>query len=280
MRRCQIAGLPVVGEDDPLPPTGRFVILVAAKAEETKRIKRQVDRIDPEGVDVVSLLDVGTFFWESEEILNNSFNTVKQCLAPGGKFVWKMMNGDLVRSLPQVQETRDGASKIQYGEFTLDYAIKNGTLDKEVFVYIPEGITSEGQDDGRQREWLTSVDEMYGLFPKVEYEYMSRTIDTEETFLPENSKKLSALFEHGVLKKKEPAGKAEPKRTRPAQDKETVTVQRGMPTKRGAARGAMRGQILGRSSVQDKVLGRTTTPKPKIQTKKTEESFVLDLSEI
>jgi len=197
-QRATLAGLRVIDEGDELP-TGeeRFVILIAGVAQDTERIRKQVQRIAPKGVNTVSLLDVGTFLWKSEEILNSAMNTIKSCLAPGGSFVWKMMNGDRVR--PSLK----GVDKVlRYGSFELHFdRINKKEVKSEVKVFIPEGITSEGHNDGIQTEWLTSVDEMYGYFPKEEFEYIEREVANRQQLMTENDAKLSALFEYGVIRK-------------------------------------------------------------------------------
>lgn len=203
VRRCGLQGLEVYSLEDPLPETGRFVLLINAKAQDTSIIKKAVERVSPGGVNLVSLMDVGTFLWESPEILKSSIETIQSCLAPGGKFVWKMMNGDLVRHvIPKSSKKKSGEYHLKYGSFDLKYTTNKGDIESRVEVLIPEGITTEGDaEEGYQTEYLTSVDEMLAMFPSPEYTVDSRNICNEEEFMPPASKNLSALFEYGVISK-------------------------------------------------------------------------------
>lgn len=201
VRRCELQGLEVLSLQDPIPETGRFVLLIDAKAQDTAIIKKAVERVSPGGVNLVSLMDVATFLWESPEILKSSIETIQSCLAPGGKFVWKMMNGDLIRHVVS-KKKKSGVNHLKYGTFDLEYTVKNKDIEPKVEVFIPEGITTEGDaQEGYQTEYLTSVDEMIAMFPTPEYAVDSRNICNEEEFMPPASKSLSALFEYGVISK-------------------------------------------------------------------------------
>lgn len=278
IRRADLAGLTVIPEDGVLPPSDeRFIILIAGTAQETERIQAQVKRIAPQGVNCVSLLDVGTFLWQTPEVLNASMATIQNCLAPGGKFVWKMMNGDLVRALPQIQEAtasaRNVEDSIHYGNFELRYNVEAGELNKKVKVYIPEGITTEGQDDGMQTEWLTSVEEMYKFFPEKDYEYGDRNLCNEEAFMPSDSQLLSQLFEYGVIRKRGSTLKQkEPEK--PAEESET-RVMRKPGRVAPATRTGIKAQILNRNTPSTAAQAKPAMsvkrePVKRIQARKTE----------
>jgi SAM-dependent methyltransferase len=228
-RRCQLAGLLVVEENGEVPVEDvRFVILIHGKAEETERIQKQVRRIAPNGVNAVSLMDVGTFFWQNTTILNKALETIKSCLAPGGLFLWKMLNGDLVRG---VIDKPQEEGILEYGSFRLKYTANNGNLNSQVEVFIPEGITTEGDTETEfQTEWLTSIEEMETYFPSPDYTIESRSIADQEAFMSENSQKLSALFEYGIIKKK---GEIEA----PVAKSDVIRINRTSTATRGRGRG-------------------------------------------
>lgn len=208
IERCAGIGLKVVLEGDEIPqePGKRFVLLLSAKAQETSRILKQVKKVSMFGVSAVSLMDVGTFLWESQEILDASMETIKSCLSRGGVFLWKMMSGDRVRSIVspfhnKYADSTDGEKTLRYGSFYLKYNIVDGDVDKEVKVFIPEGITTEGDEEGLQTEYLTNVNEMIKTYFSEGYTEEYTKIANGEEFLSEDSKKLSLLYQYGVIKK-------------------------------------------------------------------------------
>lgn len=214
VKRATMAGYLVIGPDDPIPrpikidgveKVQKFVVLIEGKAEDTDKIKEQVFRVTPNGVNTVSLIDVATFLWKDKETLTKSMNTVKECLAPGGVFLWKMMSGDRVRRLISPQHCRDavkGNGELSYGNFKLKYRVIKDDVDKKVKIYIPEGITTEGDaEEGWQEEWLTSPDEMIKNYFSEGYKETLRKVADAEYFMNQNSRKLSKLYEYGVVKK-------------------------------------------------------------------------------
>lgn len=237
--RASKAGFRVLMPHENLPPPTkangvekleRCVILLNAKAEDTELIKEQVAKISPNGVNAISLIDVATFLWKDEKTLSKSMKTIQSCLSPGGVFIWKMMSGDRVRRIisPLYQKgIEDGKHTLTYGTFQLKYNVINGELQNEVKVFIPEGITTEGDvDDGWQTEYLTSVDHMIKNYFSKGYVSTKRKVADEEFFMNSNSTKLSSLYEYGVIKKEGSIVSASQKFTGKEEIKKTFTTQR------------------------------------------------------
>lgn len=201
-RRCVGLGLPVFDSYGEVPTgTKRFVVLLPYRAQDTDQILEVVNEVTGgKKVDVVSLMDVGTFLWETPEILRQSVKTIQDSLRKGGRFVWKMMNGDIVRQSLSIET--EGKTRFKLGKFYLNYEVVEGEIQKQVGVYIPGSITTEGGDGEVQEEWLTSVTELCNLFTDTnEYYVTSRERATAEQVMSENEKTLSAWFEYGVIEK-------------------------------------------------------------------------------
>ena len=232
-RRCAGLKLPVFDNyEDVTPGTKRFVVLLPYKAQDTSEILQVVEKVtNGRKVDVVSLMDVGTFLWESPEILNAAVATIQKALRKGGAFIWKMMSGDLVRQ--SLDDSSDGKKRLNLGELYIDYEVVGGEIENKIGIYIPDSITAKGGESAVQEEWLTSTEQFRGIFSDTgEYHIVDSSRADKQLMLSENEKTFSSWFEYGVIKKD----------AEPLQQNEQILSTARTPNVRG--RGRVRGGAI------------------------------------
>ena len=177
-----------------------YIVLMECSLMETERIVKQVKRITNNSfVDVVSLMDVGTFLWKDLDTLQRSMKTIDGCLTSGGHFVWKMMDGNSVRSIIDPYyggKYSSDDNTLRIGKFTLEYKFNSDrVLMNEINVNIPGTILGlKGQE-----EYLTNITEMENI---LQYTYVGeKKIANNEPFMGEDAKALSSLYSYAVMKK-------------------------------------------------------------------------------
>lgn len=265
-KRCAGRDLPVFDSyEEVTNDVKRYVILLPYMAQDTEEILDVVKKMtNNKGVDVVSLMDVGTFLWETPGILQQSVDTIRGAMKKGGRFLWKMMNGDLVRGALDTE--KDGRQKYKLGKFYIDYEVEEGKVQGKIGVFIPGSITTEGGGSEVQEEWLTSVDEFTELLTAGgECSVISRAIANKERMMSENERTLSSYFEYGVIEKYSPERlETEEKVHRP-----TATRGRGGGRGRGMSTTAPRrgrgGQSTGFSRVREEPAKEPEVKKPKVK---------------
>lgn len=268
-RRCAGQKLPVFDAYADVPVgTKRFVILLPYMAQQTEEILAVVNEVtNNKKVDVVSLMDVGTFLWESPEILRAAVQTIQQSMRKGGRFLWKMMSGDIVRqSLPAVV---NGKNKYQLGKLFINYEVLDGEVQEKIGIYIPDSITAVGGESEVQEEWLTRTDEFEEMFRETDEYYITyKKRATTEQMMSDHEKTFSSWFEYGVIEKNSPELRENerivtvPERTRGRGRGGTIASN----VRRGGTRGGTIAPRGGRGQVStgfSRVRTSTATPREK-----------------
>lgn len=157
-------------------------------------------------VDTVSMMDVGTFFWENSTVLSQVVDTVNYALKPGGLILWKMMDGDAVRDRFARQKRSKQSYKsffspltqndiLEYGDFT----VQATGLGNQVEVTFEGGIVGE-----RQTEYLTRISDFYRILgPLYKVELQERADQPSRILLSGESKLVSSLYIYGIISRKE-----------------------------------------------------------------------------
>lgn len=122
------------------------LVIVKGFGQETEKIKKQ---LPAEGADVISMMDSLTFFFNPANNyadLRKLATTIRSCLKPGGIFIWKALNGELIKTELMKKYSDDGIYK-----FGNDCYIDTRPQEKaDIRVTISRFV-----DD--QDEWLTDM---------------------------------------------------------------------------------------------------------------------------
>jgi SAM-dependent methyltransferase len=158
------------------------VHLLQARGQDTKDIRSLMNEYDVDKVDVVSMMDSLTFFFNPDNSdLEALGKTVKRCLKPGGSFIFKMMDGTLVEQAFQLQRS----TTLKFGEDTIVSRLGTHQVEVTILPWITQ-----------QTEWLSSVDR---LTHTLNLKGVARTAITETLLTPEYGA-YSALYSYGDFK--------------------------------------------------------------------------------
>lgn len=159
-----------------------FLLDAEVYGQDYRKIKKFVKEIiGDRQVNVISMMDSLTFFFDKDgESLKKLRRVVDDLLADGGKFIWKMMDGALVK-----KAFEEKGDEIKFGES--DYIKK--LSDNKIEVRIGENVSNE--------EFLTDVEVL-----KESLDISGeREIADNELLLSNDYKMLSSLYSYGVFYK-------------------------------------------------------------------------------
>lgn len=160
------------------------VTIIKAKGQNVNRISKVVLRKCPRGVDVISAMDSLTFFWESEASIEKLSQTILKCLKPGGKFLWKVLNGPAV--IDYLKESVNGIANFE--DSMISYAGEEPPLvGSLIHVVIPPWVD--------QDEWLVDVNQ---LGAHLNCKAVTEAL-VDETLMSEAHRNLSSLYLCGVF---------------------------------------------------------------------------------
>lgn len=129
---------------------------------------------------VVSMMDSLTYFFDNESSLVSLKKTLDLCMRTDGTFLWKAMNGDLVKKAFEEADT----DEIRFGKGK-DYIKKEG-----------EGLKVNIDPNVSTNEWYTDIDELK-LVLNLEGEV---NIASHEKLLSEDYLAFSSLYSYGAFK--------------------------------------------------------------------------------
>jgi SAM-dependent methyltransferase len=158
------------------------VHILQATGQDSRMIRKFVTKHKIDKVDVVSMMDSLTFFFDNDKSLTKLNETIRQCLKPNGLFIWKAMNGSLVKNAFKTHDQ----TEFYYGNKGQDYIKMNGY--NELYVNISPNVGGI--------EWYTDLDKLklvLGMEGDV-------TNATHELLLDEKYNALSSLYSYGVFK--------------------------------------------------------------------------------
>lgn len=198
-----------IGDD--ISINANMIIIIHGYAQDTMKITNAIKstlnpRNDPticDQVNAVSMMDSGTFFWENAQVLEAVCKTINTNLKSGGKVLWKMMDGDAVRSTIAKQRgikpwlafnyQPTQYDIVDYGDFIIT---PTGNSNQVVFTF-KGGITGE-----QQTEYLTRITDMYYMLGN-NYRPLSqdRIDDSGQYILTGDSFNASRLYLYGVILK-------------------------------------------------------------------------------
>ena len=151
------------------------------------------------GVDVVSMMDSLTFFWESPEKLRQLVTTISSCLTSGGSFIWKVMDGDAVKNLLQPPFHGEVKTIQMFGPLGGQITqIELLQQTDQVRIYIPGFVEN-------QIEYLTRLSDLYillsehGIVPRRRFNASDST-----RFLQEDYLTFSKLYSYGEFVRQSP----------------------------------------------------------------------------
>ncbi len=170
------------------------VKILNAKAQENILIQKELKKYDIDKVDIVSAFFSLTFFFESENDLQNLMNTISSNLKIGGKFIGTTMDGD------KTYEFFKGKNKIEeQGCFTM-IKMYNDASPKEIGQKIQ--INLEKTIVNNQDEYLVYFD----IFVKEMEKWGLYLIETQEfnppQYIPQNVRNFSKLFRSFVFERR------------------------------------------------------------------------------
>lgn len=192
----------------------KIIVIIQGYAQETQKIRQAITiTLNPEGdpnvsvnVDTVSMIDVGTFFWESPDLLGSVCDTINQCLKPGGRLLWKMMDGDAVRcAMGKFYEPLLESDTLKYSD---DFVIEATGIGDQVKFAFKGGIAA------KQTEYLTRISDFYLLLGKQYKIIYQRRADNSDgkAIITGDSLKASSLYIYGVMERIIPEGYVEKSR--------------------------------------------------------------------
>lgn len=188
--------------------TERVIVIIQGYAQETEKIRNSIfATLNPRGdpsisayVDTVSMIDVGTFFWESYSSLTSVVNTINSCLKLGGRLIWKMMDGDAVRSrMNKFYSPLVAGETLKYSD---DFVIEcTGNGDQINFAF-------KGGIAAKQIEYLTRITDFYYILGKEYKVVFQRRADNADNkyILTGDSLNASSLYIYGILERTIPEG--------------------------------------------------------------------------
>ena len=191
-----------------IPFDKKILIICQAFAQHTEKIETVVRTVlrnvsGNQQVDTISMMDSGTFFWKSKDILSAVCTTIRRLLSPGGLLIWKMMDGDAVRHRMGYFLGKGRRSEIAYGDFNIVWPNRN-TRGK-IYVTMPDSKTVQKE----QKEYLTGVSDMIVLLNQGEQsftEVFRKRADLTDNTIPavtmgDDSLYISSLYHYGVIKR-------------------------------------------------------------------------------
>ena len=152
------------------------------RAEETDKITKAVDNYFGQKVDAVSLMLTLSFFFESEENLNQLIQTIVNNLKPDGQIIFLTID-DQVEKVFLDPETKflTGAVLTRRGQ--------------ELDVYFPNSIV--GEDDKPQTEWIVHIDQLSKKLANYGFNLIEFDRADKELLLSSEGKLLSSLYSYG-----------------------------------------------------------------------------------
>lgn len=233
-RRALAMGFIEIVPGDSIDINQSLIVIIQAVAQETEKIISIIQAVlnpsnDPKissRVDGVSIMDVGTFFWENSRVLASVVSTIDNALKPGGAVMWKMMDGDAVRK--RIAERKQELSWKSYfsnlaeGENVTygDFSVTSTGDSNQVRVSF---LKSETIKEGGQIEYLTRISDFYQeLGVKYTVLFQDRADSPKEVILTHNSLLASSLYLFGVLIKQD--DNSEKGKTSPLIDYEEAEV--------------------------------------------------------
>ena len=184
------------------------VTIIKTIGENYKLITRTIREKFPNGVDVISMMDSLTFFWESPDHLENLKKTIHNNLKQGGKFIWKALNGSSVRNYMENNKSVKDIANIPENVLLFKGNLKPSPIyvfkdcwiiydgGNQIRVSIPPWVGPYGQI-----EWLT---DMFQFKNMMEFEGEIFNAD-KEIFMSKEHRKLSALYSYGTFTYGEPS---------------------------------------------------------------------------
>lgn len=202
--RAKKAGWNVVTEDDLHPVVeNRTIVVINTIAEDSQRILRVINTtvsLSEWQIACISMMDSATFFWEDRTHLDRVVQTIRDTIAPGGFILWKMLDGDSVRSsiLKNEQTTLEVGMRLDIDAFHLEVMeIGDDVRGTRVRVQLP-GIV------GEQDEYLSNILDLLTLLGseyKVIESHKADNTDVDSYLLGEQAQKYSRLYRYGIIQR-------------------------------------------------------------------------------
>ncbi|CAK7994911.1 mRNA capping enzyme [uncultured virus] len=157
--------------------------IIEAFGQDTEKIRNNIPK---GGVDVISMMDSLTFFFNPAndyEDLRKLATTIKSFLKPNGVFIWKALNGQLVKEELMTQRSKDGIYR--FGNDC--YIDTNRPVDGDIKVTISHFVVD-------QSEWLTDL-QLFSRYTGLGGSNHSRAVS--DPLLTDDFKELSSYYTYG-----------------------------------------------------------------------------------
>lgn len=180
----------------------RYSIIVS-KGQNWKKISKYIMKhTDNEGVDLISMMNSLTFFWESEEDLQSLSNTISSVIKDSAQFIYMLMDGNAIKREYYRNDLNMYEDKIiEVGKAKIEFKEEPLKLFGSRIEFTFPGFVGE-----KQQEYISHIDMLFSMLEHTK-KFSGKYADGEE-LMSVNDKYISRMYRYGSIevKRRDPIG--------------------------------------------------------------------------
>lgn len=168
------------------------VKIINAGGQDTDIITQTVSNFIGKRVSVISLMLSLTFFWQSDDLLNNLSSTIISNIDNNGKIIFLTMDGDIVKQVfePKLNTGISSLRSLKLGPALLEYN------PPSLYINIEKSIVT------KQTEWLVNIDNLTSRLSQYDFYLTSYTRADKERFLSLSESIFTEMYSYGIYSRK------------------------------------------------------------------------------